>query len=78
MRLAPLTLLVGENSTGKTSFVAMVRALWDTAYRINIPNFKEPPYDLGSFDEIVYHGHRKEGSKKASKQDLISYLQRKK
>ena len=26
-RLAPLTLLVGENSTGKTSFLAMIRAL---------------------------------------------------
>ena len=30
-RLAPLTLLVGENSTGKTSFLAIVRALWDLA-----------------------------------------------
>ena len=28
IRLAPLTLLVGENSTGKTSFMAMIRALW--------------------------------------------------
>ena len=26
-RLAPLTLLVGENSTNKTSFMAMTRAL---------------------------------------------------
>lgn len=54
-RLAPLTLLVGENSTGKTSFLAMVRVLnailggrWDN-------NFKEAPYDLGSFDEIAHH-----------------------
>lgn len=53
-RLAPLTLLVGENSTGKTSFMAMIRALWDIAYRHRIPDFKEPPYDLGSFDEIAY------------------------
>lgn len=54
-RLAPLTLLVGENSTGKTSFMAMIRALWDAAYRDQIPDFKEPPYDLGSFDEIAHH-----------------------
>ena len=54
-RLAPLTLLVGENSTGKTSFLAMVRALWDIAYRHQIPDFKEDPYDLGSFDEIAHH-----------------------
>ena len=54
-KLAPLTLLVGENSTGKTSFMAMIRALWDVAYRHHIPDFKEDPYDLGSFDEIAYH-----------------------
>ena len=52
-RLAPLTLLVGENSTGKTSFMAMVRALQDLAYRSRIPDFKERPYDLGSYDEIA-------------------------
>ena len=53
-RLAPLTLLVGDNSTGKTSFLAMIRALWDVAYRHRVPNFKEEPYDLGSFDEIAH------------------------
>ena len=54
-RLAPLTLLVGENSTGKTSFMAMIRALWDVAYRRTDPDFKEETYDLGSFDEIAHH-----------------------
>ena len=54
-RLAPLTLLVGENSTGKTSFMAMIRALWDVCYRFRVPDFKEEPYDLGSFDEIAHH-----------------------
>ena len=54
-RLAPLTLLVGENSTGKTSFLAMIRALWDVCYREQVPDFKEEPYDLGSFDEIAHH-----------------------
>lgn len=56
-RLAPLTLLVGENSTGKTSFMAMLQVLWnvvDVAYRGRVPDFKEEPYDLGSFDEIVH------------------------
>ena len=55
VRLAPLTLLVGENSTGKTSFMAMVRALWELAFHDQIPDFKDPPYDLGSFDEIAHH-----------------------
>ena len=60
-RLAPLTLLVGENSTGKTSFMAMIRALWDIVYRFRIPDFKEEPYDLGSFDEIAHHRGAKGG-----------------
>lgn len=53
-RLAPLTLLVGENSTGKTSFLALLRALWDVAYDSVVPDFKEEPYDLGSFEDIAY------------------------
>ena len=54
-RLAPLTLLLGENSTGKTSFMAMIRALWTVAFQQRSPDFKEAPYDLGSFDEVVCH-----------------------
>ena len=54
-RLAPLTILVGENSTGKTSLLALIRALWDIAFREQLPDFKEPPYDLGSFDEIAHY-----------------------
>ena len=53
-KLAPLTLLVGDNSTGKTSFLAMIRALWDV-FDSRTPNFKEEPYDLGSYDEIAHH-----------------------
>ena len=59
-RLAPLTLLVGENSTGKTSFMALIRALWDAVYLRAIPDFKESPYDLGSFYEIFHQ--RRTGS----------------
>ena len=55
VRLAPLTLLVGENSTGKTSFLALLKALWEASYTLKIPDFKEAPYDLGSFDEIAHH-----------------------
>ena len=54
-RLAPLTLLVGDNSTGKTSFLAAVRAVWEVAYRSIEPDFRAPPYDLGAFSEIVHN-----------------------
>ena len=53
-RLAPLTLLVGENSTGKTSFLALIRALWGIAYGDGAADFKVPPYDLGSYEEIAH------------------------
>ena len=54
-RLAPLTLLVGENSTGKTSFLAMLRILAQLERGSTSADFKEPPYDLGSFDEIAHN-----------------------
>ncbi len=54
-RMAPLTLLVGENSTGKTSFLALLRALWDVAFREVAPDFREALYDLGSFREMAYN-----------------------
>ncbi|MCE2463043.1 MAG: AAA family ATPase [Dehalococcoidia bacterium] len=60
-RLAPLTLLVGENSTGKTSFLAMVRALWQVSSESLVPDFQQPPYDLGAFREIVHHTARNRG-----------------
>ena len=57
-RLAPLTLLVGENSSGKTAFMAMIRALRTAAFGNGMPNFREPPYDLGAFGEVVYSDSR--------------------
>ncbi len=53
-RLAPLTLLVGNNSTGKTSFLALIRVLWDVAFRNEAPDFREDPYDLGTFRDIAH------------------------
>lgn len=53
-RLAPLTLLVGKNGTGKTSFLAGVREILRVASRHDDPDFREPPYDLGSFLEIAH------------------------
>ena len=63
-RLAPLTLLVGDNSTGKTSFLAAVRAVWSVAFQQTEPDFREPPYDLGAFPEIVHN--RSDGESRAS------------
>ena len=67
-RMAPLTLLVGDNSTGKTSFLAAVRAVWAVAIQKTEPDFREPPYDLGAFPEIVHY--RSDGENRASSFDI--------
>lgn len=56
-RIAPLTILVGENSTGKSSFLAMVRVLWNLYYNHRVPNFNEEPFDFGTFNNIAFFGN---------------------
>ena len=52
-----MTLLVGENSAGKSTVLAMVRAAWDIAFGSTEPDFNEQPFDLGGFEAIAhYHG----------------------
>jgi len=55
--IRPVTLLVGENSTGKSTVLAMLRAAWDVAFRGVEPDFNEEPFDLGGYATIAhYHG----------------------
>lgn len=55
--IRPVTLLVGENSSGKSTVLSMVRAAWDVAFGATEPDFNEQPFDLGGFDAIAhYHG----------------------
>ena len=51
--LRPLTLLVGENSSGKTTFLSVVSCVLDTARFPTGPGFNDPPYNLGTFDTIA-------------------------
>jgi len=53
--IRPVTLLVGENSAGKSTVLAMVRAAWDIAFGMGEPDFNEQPFDLGGFDAIAHH-----------------------
>ena len=59
-RLAPLTLLVGDNSTGKTSFLAAVRAVCEIGHQHSDADFRQPPYDLGSFWDIAHSSGEQE------------------
>lgn len=50
--IRPVTILLGENSTGKTSFLAAYRALNQVLSGGRI-DFNEPPLQLGAFPDIV-------------------------
>lgn len=57
--IRPLTILVGENSTGKTTFLAMLSHVCPYEFPYFRPSFSVPPFDLGSFDSIAtYKGGR--------------------
>lgn len=53
--LKPLTLLVGENSTGKSSLMASLRIAWDAAFSAKRIDFNEEPFLLGAFDQIAHY-----------------------
>jgi predicted ATPase len=51
--LTPITLLVGENSAGKSTFLAILAALTNTADFPFLANFNTSPYDLGNYENIA-------------------------
>ncbi|MFN7925619.1 MAG: AAA family ATPase [Bryobacteraceae bacterium] len=54
VRIAPLTLLVGENSSGKSTVLAVAKIAMDLATsRLRQP-FNDPPFLLGAYDDIAF------------------------
>ena len=55
--LRPITLLVGENSTGKTTFLGcfavLHRMFHDGLFFVDSFDFNEAPFNMGSFKDIV-------------------------
>lgn len=52
--IKPITLLVGENSSGKTTFLALTRIAWDIVNLNLIEDiFNQEPFLLGSYDQIA-------------------------
>lgn len=51
--LRPLTLLVGENSTGKTTFLALLRIASDLCRGDPRVDFNEEPFFLGAYDQVA-------------------------
>ncbi len=65
--IRPLTFLVGENSTGKTTALACFQMLADFIDK-GVVDFNSQPYSLGVFDEIVRR------SRKPGKEFVLGFL----
>lgn len=48
----PLTLLTGENSTGKSTFLGMLSAVCNDGFPFQA-GFNKPPFDFGNYDTIA-------------------------
>ena len=63
--LGPITLLVGENSTGKTTFLGCYSVLHRLISRPAMSgapvDFNQEPFSMGSFRDIVRSGRRRTG-----------------
>jgi energy-coupling factor transporter ATP-binding protein EcfA2 len=59
--IRPLTVLVGENSSGKSTLLAILAAIFGPAGFPMRPRFNEPPYNLGGFETIVSQKRRGNG-----------------
>ena len=58
-RVGRITLLVGENGTGKSTFLGCYHALARLAgfcYVDEINHFDAPPFRMGGFDSVVCRG----------------------
>lgn len=55
VELLPVTFLVGENSAGKTSFLAATRMLLEILNRSPLNPFNTDPYQLGGFDQLAHY-----------------------
>ncbi len=59
LEIRPLTFLVGENSTGKTTALACFQVLANCLHQPGV-DFNHPPYTMGIFKEIVRSSRKKE------------------
>ena len=58
--IKPITLLTGENSSGKSTLLACLSVINDFSFPLQ-PRLNEPPFSLGNFDTIATHKSGKGG-----------------
>jgi len=55
VKVRPLTVLVGENSSGKSSFLAGLKYALDLLKYGSEPSFNDDPFQLGTFQQIAHY-----------------------
>src|ERR1700730_5397324 len=65
LEVLPVTFLIGENSAGKTTFLAAVRLLLESFARSPQNPFNKDPYYLGGFDQIAHYRRGRGGRAKS-------------
>src|SRR5713226_8928380 len=58
--IRPLTVLVGENSSGKSTLLAALSIMCNSGFPLH-PDFNQSPYSLGSFQTIATREGAKNG-----------------
>lgn len=64
VEIRPLTVLVGENSAGKSSFLAAIKFSIDAMSDYGFPSFNNDPFQLGTFQQIAHFRGGKAGRAK--------------
>lgn len=59
--IRPITVLVGENSSGKTSLLAAIKYLHDFLSGKIDPSFNDEPFQLGTFEQIAHSRNGRAG-----------------
>lgn len=61
--IRPLTIIVGENSSGKSTLLATIAAVSNTGKFPGSPGFNRPPFFFGGFNEIASANEKGSGKK---------------
>ncbi len=63
--IKPITVLVGENSSGKSTFLALTRLAWDVLAGETQIDFNQDPFLFGAFDQIASYRQGRTGRVKS-------------
>jgi predicted ATPase len=61
VEIRPITILVGENSAGKSSFIAGLKYIIDFIAGNDEPSFNKDPFQLGTFQQVSHYRGGKAG-----------------